>query len=281
MARKGVAAVRELLSGTYDGEIEAEDPKPVTCIVPKGDSFVFDVADPDARIVRGSAHFDDLLPHVQERGCVVPYRRSRYYKAHLRRGVGLNELRRLLPRLQTLRKKGSGFYHKRAAVDGFYWSLWSSRGITANDALLLHVIADARYQPSFWAELREEDPNLIEAIERACRPGTNKLAGRKPGVRSAFPTPAEQQAMRASAKMLLPQVKDAKRLMRESRKDKRLMVTALQQFENIARPIRSTLVLELKDRINLPPKDIVIFLVAKKHGNKSLPHTKKILSGIR
>ena len=106
----------------YDGEIEPEDPKPIFCIVPMGNGFVLDVTDPDARIVRGSTHFDDLFPPVLENNRVVPYRRSRFYRAHLRSWARrepadvLADLRRLLPLLKELRNAGTSG-HRRAIVD--------------------------------------------------------------------------------------------------------------------------------------------------------------------
>lgn len=267
--------------------------------------------------VSGDPDYDDdwrFLPFVRENGRDIPYRQSEHYKRHkqswgrLPMRQQIDDLKRLLPTLQALRKRvkpeptsPEEFPAELAALgikpgderdddfavknitDALRWIEIE----TADDLLIRHIIADVRWPTRFWLDLKARDPKLIQAVERACRPGVNRKAGRPLSEHSTFPTPAEQKAMRASAIELLPQVKRAKRTLRESRKDKRIVVTALQQFENIAREIRSTLVDELhkKDKkgrtvLHRAKKDIVIWFVAQKH-HTTLADTKKILSGIR
>ena len=266
--------------------------------------------------------FDDwrFLPFVREHGRDVPWRLSAHYAEH-KRAWGrlparqkLDDLRRLLPKVKALRKhvdsrlpadlppellalglkpgdeRDDDFTIKNIS-DVLRWKDFE----TADDVLLRDIIADVRWLPRFWFDLRERDTTgVVEAVERACRPGLNRKAGNKPGnLRTEPPTPSEKLRIRARKKELLPQIVEAKKWVLRGRrqKDLDLQHKALERFKKIARSIRSTLDDERilgpigiyfdKASNTVPvkrkPIEIVWYLIAKEF-NTTIPHVRHALS---
>ena len=268
------------------------------------DSLELEPAEP-VPTVAGDPDYDDdwrFLPFVREHGRDVPYRLSDHYENHkrswgrlsMRQKIG--DLKRLLPKLQALRKRATPeptspeeFPAELAALgikrgderdddfavknitDALRWTEIE----TSDDVLIRHIIADVRWPTRFWLDLKARDPKLIQAVERACRPGVNRRAGNKKGnIRN--PIPADMhEPMQRKARELRDQITKLKTFWKKNRRNRAL---CLQQAADYVKSIRTKPADELAKKLdqNERPADIVTWLVAR-HFDQRLKHTEFVL----